>query len=63
MRSGPQTDAALNGVEAGMMAECVEVIPDLDQDEISFTMVAGLFEEVQGQIDFSEAFVGDDKGH
>ena len=58
----PQTYTALHFLESRVLAKRIEVMPDLDQDKVSFAETARLFESVEGEIHFAKTFIGSDEG-
>jgi hypothetical protein len=50
-------------MESRVLAKRIEMVPSLDQHQVSFAESTGLFEGLKGEIDFAKALVGDDKSH
>jgi hypothetical protein len=58
-----QADSTLDVLKARVIAKGIEVVPDLDQDEVSFAERTRFLDGIEGEINFAKSLVSDDEGH
>ncbi len=62
MESRPEADAAFDFLEAGIIAQIIEMRPHFDENQVRFAIFTSPVERLDREFLFPQSFINDDKG-